>query len=92
MAVWGQTGLRGRGPPARRQAPRRPAALKISISTIHGFKGLESDFVIIAGLEDVDIENNELMSLVFVGYSRAKMGLTILMNDYALNSLISRKN
>ncbi len=65
---------------------------KISISTIHGFKGLESDFVIIAGLEDVDIENNELMSLVFVGYSRAKMGLTILMNDYALNSLISRKN
>ena len=65
---------------------------KISISTIHGFKGLEADFVIIAGLEDVDIENNELMSLIFVGYSRAKMGLSILINDYALDSLISRKN
>ena len=65
---------------------------KISISTIHGFKGLEAEFIIIAGLEDVDINNNELMSLIFVGYSRAKMGLTILINDYALDSLISREN
>ena len=52
-----------------------------------GFKGLEAEFIIIAGLEDVDINNNELMSLIFVGYSRAKMGLTILINDYALDKL-----
>ena len=54
---------------------------KVSISTIHGFKGLESEFVCIAGIDDYDRHNKELMSLLFVGYSRAKIGLAIFMNE-----------
>ena len=54
---------------------------KVSISTIHGFKGLESEFVCIAGIDDYNRNNKELMSLLFVGYSRAKIGLTIFMNE-----------
>ena len=55
---------------------------KVSISTIHGFKGLESEFVCMAGLDDYDKHNKELMSLLFVGYSRAKIGLAIFMSKY----------
>ena len=54
---------------------------KVSLSTVHGFKGLESEFVCIAGIDEYNRNNKELMSLLFVGYSRAKIGLAIFMNE-----------
>lgn len=50
----------------------------ISISTIHGYKGMENDFILIAGVEKYVPENLESMSLLYVGYTRAKLGLTVL--------------
>jgi len=54
---------------------------KVSISTIHSFKGLESEFVCVVGINEYDRNNKELMSLLFVGYSRAKLALSIFMNE-----------
>lgn len=54
---------------------------KVSLSTIHSFKGLETEFVIIAGIDGFDRDNKELMSLLFVGYSRARVGLYVFMAE-----------
>jgi hypothetical protein len=54
---------------------------KISISTIHGYKGLENDFIIIAGIENYIPTDKESMSLLFVGYTRARLGLAICFSS-----------
>lgn len=48
------------------------------ISTIHSYKGLENDFIIIVGNEMYNPNDKENMSLLFVGYTRARLGLVIL--------------
>ena len=53
----------------------------VSISTVHSYKGLESEFVCVVGIDEYNRSNKELMSLLFVGYSRAKIGLSIYMNE-----------
>ncbi|WP_432411279.1 3'-5' exonuclease [Rasiella sp. SM2506] len=54
---------------------------KVSISTIHSYKGLENDFVIVAGVLNYSPEVLESMSLLYVGYTRAKLGLTIFFQE-----------
>lgn len=48
---------------------------KVRVGTIHGFKGLEADVVILAGLIQHTMEQRELL---YVGASRAKAALYIL--------------
>lgn len=58
-----------------------PISDTITFSTIHGFKGLENSYII---LTDIDrISNDEFKSLLYVGMSRAKVGLIILINERA---------
>jgi hypothetical protein len=53
----------------------------VTFSTIHGFKGLENSYVI---LTDIDrIGDDEFRSLLYVGMSRAKVGLVVLANERA---------
>lgn len=51
----------------------------IRFSTIHYFKGMEADYVIIADIDDLDEFHSK--SLLYVGMSRAKYGLIILMKE-----------
>lgn len=52
---------------------------KVSFSTIHGFKGLENSYII---LTDINFLNNpEIKSLLYVGMSRAKVGLFMILNQ-----------
>jgi hypothetical protein len=61
--------------------PRFPAAESVTFSTIQGFKGLENSCII---LTDIDrISDNEFKSLLYVGMSRAKVRLIILIEDGA---------
>jgi hypothetical protein len=52
-----------------------PEAGKIGVATIQGFKGLEADVVILAGLNAQILKSPELL---YVGASRAKAGLYVL--------------
>lgn len=54
---------------------------KVSISTIHSYKGLENDFIIVAGVLNYSPELMENMSLLYVAYTRAKLSLTILFQE-----------
>ena len=54
---------------------------KVSISTIHSYKGLENDFILVAGVLNYSPEIMESMSLLYVAYTRAKLGLTILFQE-----------
>lgn len=51
------------------------------LSTIHSYKGLENNFILIVGINSFDRSRKDLMSLFFVGYTRAQMGLSILLNE-----------
>lgn len=52
---------------------------KISFSTIHGFKGLENSYIIITDIEQ--IESQEFSHLLYVGMSRARVGLFLFINQ-----------
>ena len=52
---------------------------KIIYSTIHAFKGMESPVVILIGISD--IESDSQRSLLYVGMSRARSHLIVLMNE-----------
>nr|WP_277926363.1 3'-5' exonuclease [Aestuariivivens sediminicola] len=54
---------------------------KVTISTIHGYKGLENDFIIVAGIENYFPDEKENMSLLYVGYTRARLGLAICFSE-----------
>jgi len=59
--------------------PRFPVIGTVTFSTIHGFKGLENSCII---LTDIDrISDDEFKSLLYVGMSRAKARLIILIDE-----------
>ncbi len=60
---------------------RFPAARPLTFSTIHGFKGLENSYIILTDIHR--ISDDEFRSLLYVGMSRAKVGLIILMDERA---------
>jgi len=60
---------------------RFPAAKSLTFSTIHGFKGLENSYIILTDIHR--ISDDEFRSLLYVGMSRAKVGLIILMDEWA---------
>jgi len=58
-----------------------PIAGAITFSTIQGFKGLENSYII---LTDIDkMGSDEFKSLLYVGMSRAKAGLILLIDQRA---------
>jgi len=61
--------------------PRFPVVESVTFSTIQGFKGLENSCII---LTDIDrISGDEFKSLLYVGMSRAKVRLIVLIDDRA---------
>ena len=53
----------------------------ITFSTVHSFKGLENSYII---LVDIDrINDDEFKSLLYIGMSRAKVGLFVFVNGQA---------
>lgn len=58
-----------------------PIAGAITFSTIHGFKGLENSYIV---LTDIDkMGSDEFKSLLYIGMSRAKAGLILLIDQRA---------
>ncbi len=60
----------------------------VRFSTIHSFKGLESQVVIIVDIEDVDDPRSQ--SLLYVGMSRARGLLILLAHERARKSIDTR--
>jgi DNA helicase IV len=61
-------------------------------TTIQAFKGMESNYVVITDIED--LESDIAKSLIYIGMSRAKYSLTILISESARNQyyqILSRK-
>ncbi len=52
---------------------------KVKFCTIHGFKGLESDLIILTDIEHLDYA--EFQSLLYVGMTRARSGLIVLTHE-----------
>lgn len=52
---------------------------KVSFSTIHGFKGLENSYIILTDINSLN--NPDVKSLLYVGMSRAKAGLFVIMDQ-----------
>ena len=66
----------------------RSAKPVIKLSTIHGFKGLESPVIIIMDIDRVDDDRSE--SLLYVGMTRAQSVLTLMVNRNVRKSVQSR--
>jgi hypothetical protein len=62
-------------------ADQRIGDKAIAFSTIHAFKGLESAVVIVIDIEQVDSE--EMRSLLYVGMSRARSLLVLMIKEAA---------
>ena len=60
----------------------------LKFSTIHSFKGLESQVVIIVDIEAVDGEQSQ--SLLYVAMSRARSLLILMINERSRNAVESR--
>ena len=60
----------------------------IKFSTIQSFKGLESQVVIIVDIDEV--EEDWSQSLLYVGMSRARSHLTLIMNERSRKSINAR--
>lgn len=56
-----------------------PTSNMITYSTIHGFKGLENSYIILTDINRIN--DDEFKSLLYIGMSRAKVGLAILMDE-----------
>lgn len=52
---------------------------KISFSTIHSFKGLENSYILMTDINQ--IESNEFNHLLYVGMSRARIGLLVFLDN-----------
>jgi ATP-dependent exoDNAse (exonuclease V) beta subunit len=66
--------------------------LCIAFSTIHAFKGMESPTVVLCGVSDISDE--EKRSLLYVGMSRARSHLILMLGEKTktlLPSLVSRR-
>ncbi len=67
------------------------AKYNISFSTIQAFKGLENTFIILTGFDDLESEENQ--RLLYVGISRARLKLFIVLErklESAYNKLIGK--
>ena len=51
----------------------------ITFSTIHGFKGLENSYIILADI--IRLMDDDFKSLLYVGMSRAKVGLHVMLDS-----------
>jgi len=51
----------------------------ISYCTVSSFKGLENDFIVLTDIED--LESEWWRSVIYVGMSRARVGLHVLLNE-----------
>ena len=60
----------------------------VRFSTIHSFKGLESQVVIIADVDEV--EDDRSQSLLYVGMSRARGLLILMIHEKARGSIDTR--
>ena len=60
----------------------------VRFSTIHSFKGLESQVVIIIDIDEVDDDMSQ--ALLYVGMSRARSLLIMLINERARSSIDAR--
>ena len=60
----------------------------IRFSTIHSFKGMESQVVIIVGIEEVD--GDDVQSLLYVGMSRARSLLILMIHQNSRSSMERR--
>ena len=60
----------------------------IRYSTIHSFKGLESQVVIVVDIDDVDDDRSE--SLLYVGMSRARSLLILMIQERARKAIDTR--
>ena len=89
--TWENSGL------ASARLPRRvvdvsagadPQVGQFQFSTVHGFKGLEADVVLLTGFDDLGAR--ESASLLYVGASRAKALLGLLLNDHTKAQYIER--
>ena len=64
------------------------AQKSIRFSTIHSFKGLESQVVIIVDIDEVDEDRSQ--SLLYVGMSRARSLLILMIHEQARRSIDTR--
>lgn len=55
----------------------------ITFSTIHSFKGLENSYIILTDIDRLDSE--EFKSFLYIGMSRARVSLCLLLADQARN-------
>lgn len=67
-------------------ADRQPN--KILFSTVHAFKGMESKVVVLTGFSD--IESGRYQSLLYIGMSRARSCLVVLLHD-SLRKVVSAR-
>lgn len=75
-----------RGPAAPSSYPGSPdGAPTISFCTVHAFKGMESPVVVLCDIERVD--DREPQALLYVGMSRARSHLTVLLHERSRPSL-----
>lgn len=51
----------------------------ITFCTVSSFKGLENDFIVMTDIED--LESDWWRSVIYVGMSRARVGLHILLHE-----------
>jgi hypothetical protein len=51
----------------------------ITFSTIHGFKGLENSYIILADI--IRLMDDDFKALLYVGMSRAKVGLHVMLDS-----------
>jgi nuclease-like protein/UvrD-like helicase family protein/AAA domain-containing protein len=68
--------------------PPRPDAGAIAFSTIHAFKGLESEAVLLTDVDD--IESKRMEGLLYVGASRARTVLGVLRKDSTIDVFTDR--
>jgi len=57
------------------------ASSLITFSTIHSFKGLENTYIILTDIGRLD--DDEFKSLLYVGMSRARVGLSVFVHEQA---------
>lgn len=64
----------------------------VTVSTIHSFKGLENDFILIIGPDRFDSNDKLLMTLLYIGYTRATVQalfFTKISNQQAIEYMLT---
>lgn len=63
----------------RERNPKNKGTTRIPFSTIHAFKGMESPVIVMCDIDAIDSEGPQ--ALLYVGMSRARSHLTILLHN-----------